>query len=249
MSWNDDKVSGGFEGENVERFRVEDGQKDLIRIISDPVRYYSHSMDRKPYYITCRKEQGNCPACNEGLPRKQRVGCLIVHIGRKATHGGGEFKRVGLVKPWLFAKDRWFDIQDIMDNDPALRKDGAIKKIDLVVTCKGEQFQDMRISPTGQKSKFKKDMAQNLQEAKDQLDFYTTGMSEEKQNEALGREGFDDEGEMETLSDTAEDDVPFDVPEVNEADLDDIAVDDIPEDEEELDSDVEDIMADLQEGA
>lgn len=237
MSWNSKDVSEGFEADRVDRFRVEDGYKDLIRIISDPVRYYSHTLNRKPYYITCRKSEGNCPACNEGLPRKQRVGCLVAHIGRKPVRGGGEFKRVGVIKPWLFAKDRWFDIQDIMDNNPNLRKDGAIKKVDLIVTCKDEEFQDMRISPTGVKSKFTKDMAGNLAEAKDQLDFYTSGMPEKNQNEALGLEGGSG-GTMDTLSDVAvdsgDDYVPFDVPETDGAD------------EVELDGEVDGIMSELE---
>lgn len=232
--WGDRGVTNGFEGENVDRFRVEEGKKDLIRIISDPIRYYSHSLKVPPYYITCRKEEGECPACNAGISRKQRIGCLIVHIGRKDAIGGGDFQRVGQVKPWLFAKDRWFDIVDIIDNNPQLRAEGALKKTDLIVTCKEEQFQDMRISPTLQPSKMKKDMLTNLQEAKDKLDFYTSGMPVDKQLEALGGEG--QNGDMESLSEIADeapaDDVPFDVPEES--------TDDATENE------IDDIMADLE---
>jgi len=242
--WGEDEVSSGFDGENVERFRVEDGKKDLIRIISDPVRYYSHSMKVPPYYITCRKEEGECPACNEGITRKQRVGCLIIHIGRKNARVGGEFQRIGLVKPWLFAKDRWYDIMDIMDNDPSLKKKGALKKIDLIVTCKDEQFQDMRISQTGQPSKMTKDMAGNLQEAKDQLDFYTSGMPTEKQLEVLGKDAED--SEVESLADIDvgdDDDVPFDVPILDDSDDE---TEEVVE-EESTDDEVDDIMAELEE--
>ncbi len=239
MKWGDDDVTGTFEDENVKRFRVEKGKKDLVRIITDPIRYFSHVIKHSPFYITCRREEGECPACNAGIARKQRVGCLLVHIARKEIRGGGEWIPVGLVKPWMFAKDRWYDLTDIKDENPTLKKEGAIKKVDFILTCKDPVFQDMRISLSQDKSQMTKGMLENVAEAKAKLNFYTSPMDYDKQMEALGEIKSDspdlgDEVPKDTSIMGDDEEVP---PDVTDAGAESATSDD---------ADIDDIMAGLE---
>jgi hypothetical protein len=110
-----------------------------------------------------------------------------VHIGEKDIDArGADFETIGEVKPWLFAKDRWFDICDIIDNYPDIQTKG-IQACDLIFTCKDEKFQDIVISPTLQESQVTKDMVNttSVADAKQQLDFYTSPTPIDKQLEVL----------------------------------------------------------------
>lgn len=185
--WGGDRMETGFS--EVDRYKGRRGFKDLITIISKPVRFFSHRVEQQP--MTCGKPEGTrCLACEENYDRKEKRGCLIVHIAERAD-GKQKYTEVGVVKVWLFGGDKWNQFCDHMDTYEQLQKKNMIG-CDFFVSCDNskdaEQFQKLNILPTLKASKLNKQtkyMLDNLEDAKKKLDWYTSAPDVEKQREII----------------------------------------------------------------
>jgi len=243
VDWGDEETSQELSASDVERYKASEKKKDLIRIVSKPVKYYSHSLDAPPYYCNCSKAEGRCILCEQKIPRTVKIGCVVVHIADKPVAGRGKYEQVGTCKTWLFGKDKWNTLCGIMD-DYAKGEKGWLKKQDLIITCTDEQFQKLDIRPTLQESQAKKDMMHNFEPAKKQLEFYSKPSDLNRQKEVLGIDDVEDveiDDSVDVSIDDGDDDVPFDVPEAEESEERQPGEDDVPEGKDEVDDILDDI--------
>jgi len=132
--WGDDDTDKEMNADDVERYKASAKKKDLIRIVSNPIKYYSHSLDKPPYYVNCAKIKGRCILCEREIQRGIKIGCVVIHIADKSMSGRGKFEKVGTCKVWLFGKDKWKTLTGIID-DYAQGDANWLKKQDLIVTC------------------------------------------------------------------------------------------------------------------
>lgn len=196
--WGSEEVTEDF-GKDVERYRGNEKRKDLVRIITDPVEYFTHSLDFSPGIINCAKiEKGRCLGCDRGIKRDVKIGCVVVHIqARNADNPNSKWSLVGECKVWLFGKDKWKSLCGIK-NDYQKIKD--LKKEDLIITCLDEQFQKLEIRPTLEKSRVTKAMVEGYEDAKEKLEWFTQAPDMNRQKEVFGVQG----GSGEDLGNTAE---------------------------------------------
>ena len=184
--WGDPQTTKDF-GEDVQRYRGRDKMKDIIRIITAPVKYFTHTVNRT--FANCSKVEGRCLLCEKGIDRSVKVGCLIVHVAEKHKDKPSEsFHAIGEVKVWLFGKDKWLTLCGIMEDYDQIREKG-MTKIDLFITCDDAEFQKLEIRPTMKKSLVKKEMLSGYEGGKKQLKWFTSPADMDRQKEVLGIEG------------------------------------------------------------
>jgi len=243
VDWGDEQTDKEMKADDVERYKASDKRKDLIRIVSKPIKYYSHSLPQIPWYCNCAKVEGRCLLCERQMGRGVKIGCVIVHIAEKPANGKGKYTKVGTCKVWLFGKDKWNTLSGIMD-DYSKGDKGWLKKQDLIVTCNEEQFQDLDIRPTLTKTQATKDMMSNFAGAVKKLEWYTAPADLNRQKEILGIDV--SEGDEDIEVEESVDDVPFDVPGEGDNEIADAEFETVEEKGREPGSDdVEDILDEI----
>jgi len=183
--WGDPDTSKEF-GTDAQRYRGREKFKDVIRIITKPIKYFTHSVKEKKLFVNCSKVEGRCLFCDENYDRALKIGCVVVHIAeREVNKNTGNYSEVGEAKVWLFGKDKWKSLSGIIEDYEQIKND-SIQKHDLIVTCDDETFQKIELRPTLVKSKVRKDMLVSYPAVKKQLEYFTSPTSLEKQKEILG---------------------------------------------------------------
>lgn len=180
--WGDPSVSDGFNNKS-ERFKSRPGWDDLIRIITNPVKYYSHFVKTQKQYVTCSKSTGQCLGCDRGIERKMSVACLVIHIGQKPFGWKGEYEAIGKVKAWLVNGGEWNAICNMLDANAQVRNDGVLKH-DLIIGRKDEKAYPV-CSPTLQATRATQAMTDNLQDAKATLEFFSSPTPADRQAKIL----------------------------------------------------------------
>lgn len=182
IGWGDKDVSDGFNNKS-ERFKSRPGWDDLIRVITNPIKYYSHFVKSKMIYITCSKSIGQCLGCERGVERKMSVACLVVHIGQRPFGWRGEYEAVGKAKAWLVNGGEWNAICDMLDANAKVRVDGVLKH-DFIIGRKDERAYPT-CSPTLQETRVTQAMVENLQDAKATLNFFLSPTPADRQAKIL----------------------------------------------------------------
>lgn len=211
VDFDDDDLEKNMESDDIERYSAKEGRKDLIRILTKPIMYFIHTMDRKPYYCNCGKDdgkQGQCLLCDRDISLTVKIGVVICHIASKGRRDK-KYQSVGGCKVWLFGKDKYKSlrsmIEDYADGDPAW-----LLKQDLFIDCKEEKFQDLDIRHTGKESKVNKetagDLCYNFKKAKEQLKWFTKASELKYQKKALGMDA-DDTDDVDDITDVDPDPV------------------------------------------
>jgi len=189
FEWGDETLDKDFAKDDASSYSAKEGYEDLIRIVYDTEAFYAHRLKAKPYNLGCSKHLGKCEGCTKDIPRKQRAGTLLVHIGRRRIDDpNASFSLVGVVKPWMFSKDRKDDLASIVRKYPQINQMGGIKAVDFYFSCadsQAEQFQNIKILPTLQPSQMTEEMLGNLNAAKDKLMFYCSPPKLEYQQKVL----------------------------------------------------------------
>jgi hypothetical protein len=175
-------------GVDIARYKAANNMKDIICIISNPIKFYQHRFDFPPSIANCGKSKGKCLFCERGYDRGIRIACIVVHLAEKKDNPDAKYKEVGELKVWIFGKDKWTTLNGILDDYPQIRQDG-FKKHDLIVSCKDETFQKLEIRPTLKPSMITKEMLARYKDAKKQLEWFITPCSLERQKELLDDKG------------------------------------------------------------
>jgi len=187
ISFGDKNTTDEF-GTNISRYKAVKGAKDIIRIISQPVKFYQHALDFFPKIANCGKTAGKCIFCEKNYDRNIRVACIIVHLAEKKDSPDSKYREVGELKVWIFGGDKWKTLNGILDDYPEIKKNG-FNKHDLIISCIDADFQKLEIRPTMKEGMLKKEMLVKYKEAKKQLDWYVAPCSIERQNEILREAG------------------------------------------------------------
>jgi len=177
----------------VKRYKGRDDYKDLIRIVGGIQMYELHNWKdgERWQYVNCSKEElKKCLVCdemvdNKDIKRQAKFGAIIIHIAEK--YKKGEWQTIGECKVWLFGGDKYRTLSGIKED--VLGSDTQIQDKDLIINCTDKKLQELIINPSPHDTKATKDMASNLEDAKDKLAFFTDPASIKKQKEALGIEG------------------------------------------------------------
>lgn len=143
--WGAEEESTGFE--DVERYKAREGFNDIILILSSckstPRHWTGNKYPGQKFYLACLQEGEDAPCCVEfGKPSPSNT-VYILHLAER--EGDGEWKVLGKPKVWSFGeKTRVHKIgiilRDFCDNDQK-----KLRKTRLLVTCAGEQFQDISL--------------------------------------------------------------------------------------------------------
>ncbi len=164
IGWEDEEAAKRDYGD-VDRYRAEENKRDKIRILTTCWAYVTHWLydrGKKGFYNNCGLDSdgnGKCLFCEateekdgKTVPkykREEKYACVVLHIAEKKA--GGDWTELQKVKVWYLGKDKYADIKGLKEDF------GDVRKIDLLVTCKDEQFQDLTLTPTGKPSEASKE--------------------------------------------------------------------------------------------
>lgn len=205
IDWNDKETEKEMRTDNIERYTAEDDRLDLVRILTVPVKYFVHIIDRT--YCNCGKadgKKGQCILCDRDIDRAVKVGVVIVHIASK-TSKDKKWQVVGTCKVWLFGRDKMKSIRKLLNKHADGVPEEWLKKQDLFIDCVKQQFQELEIEWTHKPSRINKNNAKkycaNFKKAKEQLEWFTRSSDKNRQKKVLGMDVDEDANAIDDIND------------------------------------------------
>lgn len=170
LKWDDPKAGGGYKKDKSRQYRGKSGEKHFLRIMTEPDEYIVHKVDDvlepdehgepRAFNAICRKEwdddaedwAGECEACDRGYETFSRFICGVLFLGTKPAKGKGKIAKIdpeASPRYWDFGRDKFNSIaavySDLQDADPPQK----LNQVEVTVTCdsaRDEEYQDLKIN-------------------------------------------------------------------------------------------------------